>query len=68
MDTITNLPFDYYDRESILEIGVLVGKSIAVDTCTKDMLRDAFARVCVEIDVTKPLVLVIPIGMLEESD
>lgn len=32
------LPFDYWDRESILEIGTTVGRPVAVDACTEALL------------------------------
>lgn len=31
---LPDLPFDYWDRDSILEIDAMVGKPIAVDGCT----------------------------------
>lgn len=40
-----------------MEIGSIVGRSITVDVCIEASLKGTFARVCVEIDDTKPLFL-----------
>lgn len=46
----------YYDESIILAMAATVGKPIKVDTNTKDVRRGRFARVCVEVDLTKPVV------------
>lgn len=33
----------------------MVGRPVAIDSCIEALLKGTFARVCVEIDVTKPL-------------
>lgn len=45
---LLDLQFNYWDRELICEIGAIVGQ--------QEILREAFAWFCVEIDVPKPLV------------
>lgn len=54
---LSDLPFGYWDRESNLEFGSMAGRPVSVDACTEALLKGAFARVYVEIDVTKPLML-----------
>lgn len=61
---LLDLLLHYWDRKSILEIST---RPIAVDACTEAPLKGIFARVCVEI-VTKPLVLGVSLGSLEELD
>lgn len=46
----------YYDESILLALAAAVGKPIKVDTNTLDVRRGRFARVCVEIDLTKPVV------------
>ena len=43
------LSFEYWDREIVL------GLPVEVDVCTSKIARGAFARVCTEVDLTKPL-------------
>ncbi|RYR20260.1 hypothetical protein Ahy_B03g065356 [Arachis hypogaea] len=43
--------------ESILKkIGNIIGRTIKVDSNTADIARGKYARICVELDLTKPLV------------
>ncbi|KAJ4847601.1 hypothetical protein Tsubulata_002699 [Turnera subulata] len=47
---------EYYDRDILLRIARWVGKPIKVDEVTLRSTRVKYARVCVEVDLTKPLV------------
>lgn len=46
----------FYDESIPLPLAAAVGKPIKVDSNTLDVRRGSFARVCVEIDLTKPVV------------
>ena len=50
------LPLEYWDREIVLAIAAQAGRLVEVDLCTKNLARGAFVRVCIEVDLTKPLV------------
>lgn len=50
-----NLPLQYYDEFVLKTLGNRIGKSIKVDMTTYKLSRGKFARLCVEIDVSKPL-------------
>ncbi|OMO81305.1 reverse transcriptase [Corchorus capsularis] len=50
------LPVEFYDERFLLALGNTVGKEIKVDRNTHFASRGKFARVCVEVDLTKPLV------------
>lgn len=58
---LSDLPCDYWDRESISEIGAIIRRLIAVDACSEALLKGAFFQLCVEIDITKPLVPRVPL-------
>lgn len=65
---LPDLSFDYFNRELILEIGVMVGRSIAVDTCIEALLKGVCVRVCIEIDVTKLLIYGVPLGSPDDPN
>ena len=49
-----------------MQIGKTVGTVLRIDTHTASETRGRFARPCVQIDVTKPLVTGILIGKVEQ--
>ena len=52
---LPGLAIEYYDRQILGKIGNLVGKTLKVDVNTAVQSRGKFARLCVEIDLSKPL-------------
>jgi len=60
------LPLEYWDREVVLAIAARAARLAKVDVCTKSLARGAFARVCIEFDLTEPLVLGCLVGSSEE--
>ncbi|XP_021765923.1 uncharacterized protein LOC110730426 [Chenopodium quinoa] len=58
-----NIPLNCWGPETLSRIGSLLGVPIFSDECTTRKLRVSFARVLIEIDVTKPL----PKSMFVES-
>lgn len=52
----TGLNLFYYDESILLAMAAAVGKPVRVDKNTLDIRRGRFARVCIEIDLTKPVV------------
>ncbi|XP_058749521.1 uncharacterized protein LOC131622500 [Vicia villosa] len=53
---IAELPIEYYDSRVLHHIGDNIGKTIKVDKNTGMHERGKYARICVEVDLTKPLV------------
>ncbi|KAL0002934.1 hypothetical protein SO802_016715 [Lithocarpus litseifolius] len=64
---LNGLPIEYYNAEALFLIGKAIGNVLRVDTHTASETRGRFARLCIQIDVTKPLVTAIKIGKLEQS-
>ncbi|XP_031124347.1 uncharacterized protein LOC116027061 [Ipomoea triloba] len=51
-----SIPVEYYNYLSLRRIGNKLGRTVRVDHTTSLVSRGKFARVCVELDITKPLV------------
>lgn len=50
------LPLRFYEEFPMRKIGHLIGNVVKVDKLTLAQVRGQFARVCVEVDLQKPLV------------
>ncbi|XP_028052338.1 uncharacterized protein LOC114256851 [Camellia sinensis] len=57
-----NLPIEYYDEKVLYHIAKVLGKPLKVDINTAMAARGKYARVCIEMDLRKPLVSHITIG------
>ncbi|KAI9100016.1 hypothetical protein K1719_024234 [Acacia pycnantha] len=51
-----DLPAPLFDKKFWLNLGNSIGKAIRLDIHTAQRARGKFARMCVELDLTKPLV------------
>ena len=49
------LPIEYYDQDFLMKVGEKIRKPIRIDQTTGLVSRGKFARLCVEVDITKPL-------------
>lgn len=47
---------EYYDDRTLFEIGDQIGTTIMVDINTEMQTRAKFAKICVEVDLDKPLI------------
>ena len=63
---LNELPIEYYNAEALHQIGKSVGIVLRVDTHTATETKGKFARLCVQIDVNKPLTTAILIGKFEQ--
>lgn len=50
------LPLEVFDEESLADLGELIGRTVKVDPISVDVYRGRYARVCVEMDLGKPLI------------
>ena len=64
---LNELPIEYYNAKALHLIGKSIGNVLRVDTHTATETKGKFARLCVQIDVNKPLVTAILIGKFEQS-
>ncbi|XP_027178983.1 uncharacterized protein LOC113777945 [Coffea eugenioides] len=50
------LPIEYYVEDFLMKVGNIVGKAVKVDSQTLEVTRGKYARICVEVDLKKPLI------------
>ncbi|XP_058762592.1 uncharacterized protein LOC131635973 [Vicia villosa] len=58
---IANLPIEYYDLKLLHVIGNLAGQTVKVDKNTHQRERGKYARICVEVNISKPLLAIFSI-------
>ncbi|KAL8142956.1 hypothetical protein V2J09_015988 [Rumex salicifolius] len=51
----SNIPMIYYHRTILMRIAEGIGKPLKVDMATLKFERGRFARICIEVDLRKPL-------------
>ncbi|KAI9113102.1 hypothetical protein K1719_015627 [Acacia pycnantha] len=51
-----NFPAPLFDKKFLLNLGNVIGKTIKLDIHTAQRAHGKFARMCIELDLTKPLV------------
>nr|GMD33042.1 uncharacterized protein LOC109175269 [Ipomoea batatas] len=49
------LPIEYFEEDFLMKIGLSVGRHVKIDTTTSLTTKGNFARICVEVDMSKPL-------------
>ncbi|CAI0461062.1 unnamed protein product [Linum tenue] len=52
---LLDIPIHYFNTEAVMKIGKRIGKPIRVDQATSTGAHLDYARVCVQVDLTKPL-------------
>lgn len=60
------LPIKFYDRSVLKEIGSAIGLVLHIDSYTASGSRGSYARLCIQIDLEKPLINMIRIGNLRQ--
>ncbi|KAL7173820.1 hypothetical protein ACSBR2_033142 [Camellia fascicularis] len=50
------LPIEYYDEKMLFHIAKTIGKPLKIDLNTTTSSRGKYARVCIEMDLNKPLI------------
>ncbi|XP_023873177.1 uncharacterized protein At4g02000 [Quercus suber] len=61
------LPIELYEAEILREIGGSIGKVLRIDTHTAMEARGKYARMCIQIDINKPLIDTILIRQFEQA-
>ncbi|CAI0424058.1 unnamed protein product [Linum tenue] len=52
---LLEIPIHFFHPEAVMKIGRRIGKPIRVDPATRTGAQSYYARVCVQVDLTKPL-------------
>ena len=63
---LNKLPIEYYNAKALHQIGKTIGNVLRVDIHTASETRGRFARLCVQVDVNKPLATAILIGKFKQ--
>ncbi|KAK9999503.1 hypothetical protein SO802_019106 [Lithocarpus litseifolius] len=63
---LNELPIEYYDVEVLKQLGNSIGKVLRIDAHTTAETRGRFARLCVQVDIDKPLITTILVGGLRQ--
>nr|POE94062.1 putative ribonuclease h protein [Quercus suber] len=59
---LPRLPIEFYDLGVLKEIGNVIGPVLRIDAITASGTRGRYARICVQVDLAKPLVRKVFIG------
>ena len=63
---LPELLVEYYDKESLLLIGHALGTVLRVDFNTASGARGRFARLCIQLDLDKPLIKTVHVGRVRQ--
>ncbi|XP_073012846.1 uncharacterized protein [Typha latifolia] len=61
-----NCAAEYWELEELIPVAAFFGRPLRVDETTLDHSRSRFARVCIEVDLSKPLKTAVWLGQKEE--
>ena len=64
---LPELPIKFYEHKALLKIGKAIGTVLHIDANTANGARGRFARLCVQVNLDKPLVKSIYLGRLKQS-
>ena len=64
---LKELPIKYYNLEAFIHISKSIGNVLRVDSHTAMETRDRYARICVQVDVDKPLPTTVLIGKCKQT-
>ena len=64
---LLELPIEFYDASVLREIGGAIGPVLRIDSYTTSGTRGSYARLCLQIDLTKPLITTIRVGRLKQK-
>lgn len=68
---LPRLPLTCWSEDSLSRIGSVLGKPVCADECTSQQKHISYARMLVEVDITKPLIYKVPIedekGLITEQ-
>nr|POE77266.1 uncharacterized protein CFP56_29768 [Quercus suber] len=63
---LPELPLEFYDSNALLKIGRAIGPVLRIDSHTANGERGRFARLCVQVNLEKPLIRKIYLGKIPQ--
>ena len=64
---LLELPIEFYDAIVLREIGSAIGLVLRIDSYTALESRGSYARLCVQVDLEKPLITSVRVGRLVQK-
>ena len=64
---LPELPIEFYDAIVLREIGSAIGLVLRIDSYTALESRGSYARLCVQVDLEKPLITFMRVGKLVQK-
>ncbi|KAJ8750927.1 hypothetical protein K2173_016108 [Erythroxylum novogranatense] len=64
--SLPGLPIEFFNQQTLTDAGKRLGRMVKIDGHTDESSRGKYARICVEIDLTKPLVSEVTIGPITQ--
>ena len=64
---LPELPIEFYDAAVLREIGSAIGPVLRIDSYTASKSRGSYARLCVQVDLEKPLITSVRVGRLVQK-
>lgn len=61
---LPELPIEFYDLAVLKDIGRAIGPMLRIDSFTATGTRGSYARLCVQVDLEKPLINMVRVGRL----
>lgn len=61
------LPIEFYDPVVLRKVGSAIGLVLRIDSYTTSGSRVSYARLCVQIDLSKPLITIVRVGRLRQK-
>lgn len=63
---LPELPIKYYEPSALRPIGETIGPVLRIDTYTATETRGRFARICVQVNLYKPITKLLRMGRIEQ--
>lgn len=64
---LRDLPLQYYNTSSLYHIGSVLGTVLSICSSTLNLTHQMYARICVELDVSKPMLDTVFLGTSKEN-
>ncbi|KAL0000882.1 hypothetical protein SO802_014663 [Lithocarpus litseifolius] len=64
---LPELPIEFYDAAVLREIGSAIGPVLRIDSYTASESRGSYARICVQVDLDRPLITSVRVGRLVQK-
>lgn len=64
---LPELPIEFYDPEVLRQISGAIGPVLRIDSYTATSSRGSYARLCIQVNLEKPLITTVKVGRLKQK-